>query len=143
MKISSCRFLLLLLVPLAAAKEIIVTWGGNRINSQTQDPNYYEPSLESVCTKSNYATAVHVMGVLQFYTASSSKVSIGMGLANHCNKVYSGFSRVGSGYSVLSCPNLGSQIKKCQSLGKRVLISLGTPNSAYNNSNDNHLIFSK
>jgi chitinase len=104
------------------AKELIVTWGGNRISSQTQDPNYYEPSLESVCTKSNYASAVHIMGVLQFYGPNNQ---IGMGLANHCNRVFPGFNRPSSGYTVLSCPAIAAQIKKCQSLGKRVLISLG------------------
>ena len=106
----------------AATKDLIVTWGGNRVSSQTQDPNYYEPSLEALCSKSNYASTVHIMGVLQFYGPNNK---IGIGLANHCNRVYPGFVKPSSGYTLLSCPSIGAQIKKCQGLGKRVLISIG------------------
>ncbi|EPZ32890.1 Glycoside hydrolase, superfamily domain-containing protein [Rozella allomycis CSF55] len=47
-----------------------------------------------------------------------------MDLSIHCSSPYPGFTKPASGYTLLKCPDIENDIKQCQSLGKKIIISV-------------------
>ncbi|KAJ1557562.1 hypothetical protein HK096_006568, partial [Nowakowskiella sp. JEL0078] len=86
----------------------------------------WERPLREYCESTTYTT-IHINGMLEHYDANGFP---GIDFDFHCqwptNK-QSSYTVTGTkGFSLLSCPSIGEDIKYCQNLGKKILITIAT-----------------
>ncbi|KXS16717.1 glycoside hydrolase family 18 protein [Gonapodya prolifera JEL478] len=97
-------------------------WGQNRIGYNI--PGYSEPTLVSVCSSTNYST-IHIGYIVSHFSTGGAP---GMEFTNHCsfilNNAYPGYTTATSGYSLLYCPDIGKDIKTCQGMGKKIILTI-------------------
>ena len=107
---------------------IVVYWGQNSAGSTYQKPGYEKP-LNVVCSESYEFI---ILSFLNIFFDSNNKDNLpGINLSFHCKTQYN------SSYSsLLHCPELASHVNKCQSMGKKILMSLGGAVGSYYFSSD-------
>jgi glucan 1,3-beta-glucosidase len=99
-----------------AANNIAFYWG--------QDSAGNEQSLAYYCQNN-----IGDIFVIAFIDTFGYGGSIDLNVADHCSTTF-------PGSNLLSCPQIGQDIKTCQSLGKKVLVSLGGAAGNHGFSND-------
>ncbi|KAK9695814.1 Chitinase 2 [Basidiobolus ranarum] len=105
----------------------VAYWGQNSYGVSTPDESKWEKSIRSYCEDDT----VDVLNVafLDIFNSGTNKLPE-INLSFHCD------STVFPGTSLLSCPDIGDDIKYCQSKGKKVIMSLGGATGSYGFSND-------
>ena len=119
-----------LLVASSAARSLenIVYWGQNSASGSFPSKADYEKPLSVVCEK-NYTTII--LGFLDiFFDPRNPGQLPGINFADHCGTLFDKY------VSLFHCPEIGYQIKVCQSKQKRVMISLGGAVGLYGFSSD-------
>jgi chitinase len=107
----------------ASKYPLIAIWGNNKNKDiWWGDESVWEKSLRFACEAPN-TDIVNIYAVNAFF---GNKNYLGMQLSTHCTTKYSGFTSASSASSLLSCPSVGRDIQYCQSLGVKVMITIGT-----------------
>ncbi|KAJ3330151.1 hypothetical protein HDU93_000544 [Gonapodya sp. JEL0774] len=97
-------------------------WGQNTIAAI--DTALVEKTLASVCQLQKYSI-IYISGIFGHF---NTKGAPGMDFSNHCSfsaaQAYTGYESRTNGYTLLSCPDIGKDIKACQRVGVRVILSI-------------------
>lgn len=108
-----------------SSPNIVVYWGQNSAGLK-YGPSHYEKPLDVVCSD-NYD--IIIMSFLNvFFDQESGFPSLNF--AFHCTQHFNEHP------DILHCPVIAKQIEKCQTMNKKVMISLGGAAGSYGFSND-------
>ncbi|KAJ3099377.1 hypothetical protein HDU97_003250 [Phlyctochytrium planicorne] len=114
---------------------MISYWGQNIAKSQFL-PNQFEDSLGKLCSSRSY-NVYHITGMMNYASVNGMPA---IDFSNHCSfptDVFPGWPKTTlSGFSLLNCPSIGKDIQLCQSLGKKVVLTI-SPNDALVESDPN------
>ncbi|ORY02396.1 glycoside hydrolase, partial [Basidiobolus meristosporus CBS 931.73] len=105
----------------------VTYWGQNSYGIGTPDKTKWEKSVRGYCEDDT--VDVINMAFLHVFNAGTNKLPE-INLSYHCDSTFF------PGTSLLSCPDIGEDIKYCQSKGKKVIMSLGGAAGSYGFSND-------
>ncbi|KAI8803132.1 glycoside hydrolase superfamily [Cladochytrium replicatum] len=105
---------------------LIGNWGQNKAALQYADANYQERELGAFCRSAGTEFSVfHINWMRGFFDGKNNP---GIDFANHCqwptNKFSSDYPQSSNGFSLLNCPGIGFDITYCQSLGKKVVLTV-------------------
>ncbi|KXS16686.1 glycoside hydrolase family 18 protein [Gonapodya prolifera JEL478] len=102
--------------------QLIGFWGQNRVASL--DTSKVEGTLASTCQLTPYAT-IHVGYLLDHF---ATKGAPSMDFSSHCSFggafAYPGYETKTNGYTLLHCSDIAKDIKACQRVGRRVVLTL-------------------
>lgn len=113
--------LLFLIFGICKCHKLAVYWGQDPAGSLKLT---LEKSLDYYCSRFDYD--VIPIAFLDFFFYPYNKDHYpSVNFANHCNKTFDGYP------GLLDCPKIGASIKKCQQLGKKIIISLGGSAGSY------------
>lgn len=106
----------------------VVYWGQNRLgqNQYSGQATKQEPSLANLCRLSKHKIVI-LNGIRTLF---STRGMPGMDFSTHCRQPFYSESQQDQAFLnrqkfvLLSCPSIGNDIKYCQSLGKKVLLSI-------------------
>ncbi|RKP14911.1 glycoside hydrolase superfamily, partial [Piptocephalis cylindrospora] len=105
-------------------------WGQNSYGaSHPADQANYEGRLRNYCSQPVVASTI-VLSFLHIFHGTPPNLP-GVNFANHCD-IQSTFN----GTSLLHCPEIGQDIKFCQSQGVRIVLGLGGAAGSYGFSSD-------
>jgi len=112
-------------VPTNQKLHLIGYWGDNYLtNLYPYDTPYWEPTLLHFCKNTAYSI-YHITSVKAHFSGNALP---GIHFGYHCqwptNKVTMDWPGGASGFSMLSCRNIGADIKACQALGKKIVLSI-------------------
>lgn len=102
---------------------LIGYWGNNLSKNQFTDTKDQEKDLFTFCSTTNYST-YHLS---YMYLHFDNNGLPGVDFDYHCNyptNKFSNLSPPNKGYSALNCKSIGNDIKKCQAIGKKILLSV-------------------
>ena len=107
----------------ASTPSMITYWGQNRGVRVIGDEAKQEPTLAQICDLPQFSVVVLSFMMEHF----SVKGDPGLDFSKWCGaekNTYSGYSLTGAGSTMLNCPQIGTWITYCQSLGKTVLLGI-------------------
>ncbi|KAK9717125.1 Chitinase 2 [Basidiobolus ranarum] len=105
----------------------VTYWGQNSYGIGTPDKTKWEKTVRGYCEDDT--VDVINMAFLHVFNSGTNKLPE-INLSYHCDSTFF------PGTSLLSCPDIGEDIKYCQSKGKKVIMSLGGAAGSYGFSND-------
>ncbi|KAF9162874.1 Chitinase 1 [Actinomortierella ambigua] len=103
-------------------------WGQNSLGASGGDARFWQQPLSAYCDTAS--ENVIVIAFLHVFNSASGKLP-GMDLSNQC-----GPSTLFPDSPLPHCPDTGAGVRKCQSRGKAVLLSLGGAAGAYGFNSD-------
>ncbi|KAJ3227300.1 Chitinase 1 [Clydaea vesicula] len=97
---------------------------GDKPPQYPYESTYWEATLGDFCKNTDY-TIYHITGLMQYFDGNMAPA---IDFAYHCqyptNKPPNWKKPISPGFSLLLCPNIAADIITCQSLGKKVVLSL-------------------
>jgi chitinase len=106
---------------------MVVYWGQNGYGSRNPDTNTWEKSLAATCTENPQYDAVVLSFAISFLRTRNGNPNLPeLNFAGHCETPFDATNPF-----LLKCDQIAADIQTCQSLGKKVLISLGGASGAY------------
>jgi hypothetical protein len=108
------------------APGVVAYWGQNSYSRRTTDKLKYEKDLATTCRENPHYEALVVAFVSRFIPPVDMTSMPLVNFSNHCNNKY----------AFAQCDDIGRGINECQSLGKKVILSLGGAIGGYGFSSD-------
>jgi chitinase len=106
---------------------MVVYWGQNGYGSRHPDPTTWEKSLAATCQENPQYDAIALSFAISFLRTRNGNPNLPeLNFAFHCDTPFDAQNPF-----LLRCDQIAADIKTCQSLGKKVLISLGGASGAY------------
>eukprot|EP01120_Amphizonella_sp_Union-15-10_P014473 TRINITY_DN701_c0_g1_i3.p1 TRINITY_DN701_c0_g1~~TRINITY_DN701_c0_g1_i3.p1 ORF type:complete len:334 (+),score=49.27 TRINITY_DN701_c0_g1_i3:68-1069(+) len=109
--------------------QLVLYWGQDSAGNRY--PNNLEKPLAEVCSRPGY-DIIKIAFLIIFFDRNNKDSLPGLNFANHCGTTF------GPEYpDLLNCSSsIGADIKTCQSIGRKVLLSLGGSSGAYGFTSD-------
>ena len=106
-------------IPAVASVKSIMYWGQNKLGVAGFS-TMEEPSLLTVCQQTSHEVIVIAFIKKHFSTSGIP----GLELGRHCTKTVFSGDKFGVDFYPLKCTQVESDIRQCQNMGKKVLISI-------------------
>eukprot|EP01121_Diplochlamys_sp_Union-15-3_P006604 TRINITY_DN17098_c0_g1_i1.p1 TRINITY_DN17098_c0_g1~~TRINITY_DN17098_c0_g1_i1.p1 ORF type:complete len:341 (-),score=61.22 TRINITY_DN17098_c0_g1_i1:10-1032(-) len=116
----------------ASSLKLVMYWGQDSAGNRY--PNNLEKPLAQVCSYPGY-DIINIGFVIIFFDQNNKGQLPGLNFANHCTTSFPGYP------DLLNCTtDIGNDIKKCQSMGKKIVLSFGGAAGSYGFSSDSQAV---